>query len=160
MRMIRSTNGGCPNRYMGVVDGDTGDTQEDAYPHARTLVAFKWSFNVDGDVIVCEIRERASNVKRHGVPTPKTFHDALLYKRMQKVPPFYITSNGHYPSLGHSPGETGLRLFDLIQEIGRYEGYGRYPAVPSFLLLGGGRCPDFHDTVAILPQRRCHPALT
>ena len=90
MRMIRSTNGGCLNRYIGVVDGDTDGTQEDAYPHARSLVAFKWSFNVDGDVIVCEIRERASNVKRQGVPTPKTFHDALLYKRMQKVLPFYI----------------------------------------------------------------------
>ena len=88
MRMIRSTNGGCLNRYMGVVDGATDETKEDEYPHARSLVAFKWSFNVDGDVIVCEIRERASNVKRHGVPTPKTFHDALLYKRMQKVPPF------------------------------------------------------------------------
>ena len=76
------------NRYMGVVDGDTDEAQEDAYPHARSLVAFKWSFHVNGDAIVCETRERTSNLKRDGVPTPKALHDALLYKRMQKVPPF------------------------------------------------------------------------
>ena len=72
-------------RYLGVVNEDSGETQEDAYPRANSLVVFKWSFNVDGDMTVCEIRARAGNVKERGVPTPKALPDALLHKRMLRA---------------------------------------------------------------------------
>ena len=72
-------------RYLGVVNEDSGETQEDAYPRANSLVVFKWSFNVDGDMTVCETRARAGNVKARGVPTPKALPNALLHKRMLRA---------------------------------------------------------------------------
>jgi len=70
---------------MGVVDEGSGEVDEDANPTADSLVAFKWHFNVDGDMAVYEYRGRTRNVHGQGIPTPKMMLNAVLYKRMKKL---------------------------------------------------------------------------
>ena len=85
-------------------------------------MVFKWSFNVDGDMTVCEIRAHAGNVKKRGVPTPKALPDALLHKRMLRAS-FSVVRNK----------VTGVSLCPLallsLQNLEHIEDTGRYPAV-------------------------------
>ena len=109
-------------RYLGVVNEDSGETQEDAYPRANSLVVFKWSFNVDGDMTVCEIRAHAGNVKKRGVPTPKALPDALLHKRMLRAS-FSVVRNkvtGVSSPLWLSSPDKNLPNLELVEDTGRY----------------------------------------
>ena len=73
-------------RYVGVVDEDSGEAQEEAIPKWNSVVAFKWSIQFDEDMADYEYRERADEVrKRGGIPTPKVLRDILLLKSMQKL---------------------------------------------------------------------------
>ena len=85
-------------------------------------MVFKWSFNVDGDMTVCETRARAGNVKARGVPTPKALPNALLHKRMLRAS-FSVVRNkvtGVSSPLWLSSPDKNLPNLELVEDTGRY----------------------------------------